>query len=361
MNLCPPRFLIPVVISLAAVTIGHAQTTVTTDPVGFVTGTCLAASDTVVSVPFHQSPAYVGPLSSAPTNSGSNAILSFSAPGWSTNQYQFTHYVRFSSGAKAGSYYQVIANDGSTLTIALNGDTVAVSGSGDQIQLIPFWTLDTLFPPATQTTIVASAGTTPPLRKTQILFPDLAKDGINLSASAVYFLNGSTWTKAVTGFPTAGTTIIPPDCSFIIRHPASVATPTAFVPQGTVETGTLVSPLYTLASGFQDNAIAISRPVPLTLDEAGLASGFVASNGTAPPSRRDQILVFDNTATGLNKSASAVYFLSATVSGTNWVQATTGFPIVSGSKILQPGTGIIIRKYQASGGATAFWTNSPTY
>lgn len=335
----------------------YCQTTVATDPMGFVSETCLAGSDTYLSVPFHQPPAYVGALTSAPTVSGSTATLTFSAPGWTANQFQNTHYVRFISGEKLGYYYQVASNDATSLTIDLNGDTIGATSLGDQIQLIPFWTLNTLFPPATQTTIVASSGNLSFQRKTEILFPDRQSAGSDLAPNQVYFLTAvSGWVQDSSGFPSAGSVVIPPDSYFIVRHPVSVSS-TTYLPTGTIDNGVLVIPLTTLSNAPQDNSVALCRPIPVALQDSGLASGFVASNGNLSFQRRDQLLVYDNTVAAFDKSASAIYFMV----GTNWIQDTSGFPVVNTSQIFQPGTGIVIRKYQTAGGSTAFWQNSPTY
>jgi len=353
--------ILPVLLAagLACVCTASAQSTsgtATTNPVGYITVNCPAGSDTILSVPFHQSPAFVAPLSAAPSISGSTATLDFSATGvsWTANQFAGSYYVRFTAGTKIGSYYTVTANTSNTLTIALNGDTLSAVASGDGVKLIAYWTLDTLFPPATQTTVVASAGTLGFQRKTELLFPDLLSQGINLAPNRKFYLNGTTWTSA-TGTPAAGSTIILPDSYFILRHPSTVSA-TTFSPAGTVEISQVVSPLFTQTSGQQDNFVALTRPVPVALKDSGLASSFVASAGNLGFQRRDELLVFDNTIIGINKAPSAKYYMV----GTSWINAS-GATNADNDLVFQPGTGVIVRKYQNASSTTAFWQNTPTY
>jgi uncharacterized protein (TIGR02597 family) len=114
--------------------------------------------------------------------------------------------------------------------------------------------------------------------------------------------------------------------------------------------------LGTLASGQQDNFIALSRPADVTLQASGFASGFVASSNNLAPNRRDELFVYDNSTAVQNRAPSRKFFMV----GSNWIENVTGFPNAN-AVVLKPGDAIMIRKYAAAGGVTANAINPPNY
>jgi uncharacterized protein (TIGR02597 family) len=119
-----------------------------------------------------------------------------------------------------------------------------------------------------------------------------------------------------------------------------------------------VTPLQTLSSGQQDNPIAIFRPIPISLNNSNLiaSGGFVTSNLVGP--RADELLVFDNAAAALNKSPAAIYFYRNGAWRKAGAAATEDF---GNTEIFGPGNGVLVRKASTTTGASAIWTNSPTY
>lgn len=333
---------------------------VTTAPVGFNTVTCLPNSDTYCSVPFAQNWEFQGVLSINPSVAGDAATLTPQASvSWTENQYANLYFVRMLTGAKAGMYYQISTNATGTLTIDLAGSDLVGVASGDAFAISKFWTLGTLFPPATQTTIVASTSTAGPGRRTEILIPDIFSNGVNLAPSRKFFINGGAWKESTGGFPVSDNFILSPDTYFIVRHNhASITAPTTFTAVGMVELNPVAVPLATLpGTSKQDNAVTFGRPVPVKLKDLKLISSgaFLGSSGTAGPGRRDELLVYDNSVPVVNRAPSATYFYNATTS--NWRQSTTGFPVADDVE-LPPSAGILIRKYQTATGSTATWTHS---
>jgi hypothetical protein len=67
-------------------------------------------------------------------------------------------------------------------------------------------------------------------------------------------------------------------------------------------------------------------------------------------------LVFNNSSASLNKSPSKIYFRY----NGNWREAGGTKPVAD-ADIVAAGSGVIVRKYPASGAVTAFWSNNPTY
>ena len=130
---------------------------------------------------------------------------------------------------------------------------------------------------------------------------------------------------------------------------------------GSVVTGTLSIPLFTEPSIAQDNLIGLARPVNVSLDGLGLggSTAFTTSTSTRLNSLADQIMVFSGTTTGLNPSASAIYYYYqghwALFGDPNGATANHGADTISA------GSGFIVRKVAAGSNVTAFWQNSPTY
>ncbi|MFZ9933178.1 MAG: TIGR02597 family protein, partial [Chthoniobacterales bacterium] len=111
-----------------------AQTTATTDPVGFVSYTVNANSDQKVGVPMTQADVFSGAAtavsgtsvttSGVPTLSGKNLLL-------------------VTSGSAAGSWEEIASSTGTTVTLV-----APISGFANSNSFVirPFWTLSSLFP-----------------------------------------------------------------------------------------------------------------------------------------------------------------------------------------------------------------------
>ena len=356
------RFL-PVLILSTALPLG-AQSVVS-EPIGFNKVTCLANSDTIVGVPLRKEGSRTTKLSGAPTGTGDAITLPVTAT--LTAGELTKHYVKFTSGAKDGYWFDVTSNTTDSVTIDLNGDTLTGVVSGDSLVIAEYWALGTLFDPTLSTTnptttgnaVVASLGTLAFQRRTEILIPDLAGSGVNRSSAAKYYVAGGTWKlSGDTTYASKNSVLLNPDSCFTIRHPATVTAATTFRSVGEVETKNWIIPLATLTTGQQDTYVSLLRPVEVSLENLNLwqSGAFMASSGTQAFQRRDVILVFDNAIAAQNKSASATYYHN----GTNWLKANDGTVNHNATKI-PAGSGFLVRKYKTSNGATSFWKNTPSY
>ncbi|MBX3741326.1 MAG: TIGR02597 family protein [Akkermansiaceae bacterium] len=348
----------------AGVAIGQTPTTATTTPVGYTSISCLPGSDTIVGLPLRLSASAAGALTSAPSTSGSQAVLTVS--GASFGSFAGTHYVKFKESATAkGKWFPVASNTADTLTIDLNGVTLSAA-IGDKIEVLKFWTLAELIDPSTATdnpattpnAIVASSNIGPTGRKTEVLVPNFLATGINIAPSTVYFIHGGIWKKQGGVNNSFNNDQLWPDSYIIIRNPASIGSSTKFVVSGEVETGNFEVAVNTLAAGKQDNFVALPRPIDTKLKDLGLGgtAAFVSSDGIGPTQRKDELLVFNNAAAALNKSASAIYFYHAGI----W-KKQGGVNADFGDDVIPAGGGFILRKFQSGTGATATWNNAPSY
>ncbi len=328
--------------------------------VGFVRVDCPSGSDTLVSVPFRQNSSFEGELNATPTPSSDSAILSNGDnPGWAVDQFVTApSYLRFTSGTRAGYVFSITANLAATVTIALDGDDFSGVATSDEFEILPHWTLDLLFPAASQNTVHASSSVFPTARKTEIQFFNQTKDGIDLAPSQIYFLENTIWRQSVKGFPDAGSKVVPPGSSFIIRHPATEAA-TQFVTHQRVDSRTFVTRLKTLSDGENDSSLALVRPVAVKLEDLNLtaANGFVESASTDEASRKDELHLFDNAAAAINRTPSAVYFRT----GNQWVLDDGNAYPVSDDTEISPAVGLLLRKASTVDAADHVWINTPAY
>ena len=342
--------------------IGFASTArgeVVSGVVGHNTVVCPGGSDTIVSIPFHRPASFCSFVAGSPVVSANTATISHqSERTFSVDQFVTEkHYLIFSgTGTRAGRVYPISSNDANSITIELDGDNLAGVGNGDAFDVIPYWTLSSLFPSASQNTVHLSTGKLAPARKTRILFFDDVGEGIQLAPDRSYFLTAEGWFSADSGYPAADDVAIPPGKAFVIRHPNGTAT-TTFIPKNLVFGDVFSSPIRRSQAGSQDTALALVRPVPLKLSELDIAGLFTDSSSNAPGDRDDELLVYDNIATALNKQPSAIYFRV----GGQW-RRDDGASYPSANDVEIPAsTGIVIRKANGGSGTTLHWLNTPLY
>ncbi len=324
-----------------------------TPPVGFNVVECLPQSDTVCAVPFARPAVFQGVVLSSAAGTGQITLTPEGESNWTANAFQGLHFVRILSGAKAGMYYQVAANAAGTVTLDLAGDSATGFDAGVTFRIHPFWTLSSLFPPASQTTLVTSTGTLANQRRSLLLLPNVNGVGTNLAPSETYYVLSTGWRKT-TG-EVSNEVILFPDSYFIIRHNhATITASTFYTPTGGVELNPVTAPLATRSGGQQDNFVSSGRPVPVKIKDLELISSgaFMASTSTLNNGRRDQVLVFDNATAGINKAPVKTYYY---FSGT-WRRI--GGTADDGDDLIQPSHGLIIRKHQDPANATYFWTNT---
>ena len=364
---------------LLAASLPVAAQSVTSDPIGFNKVTCLANSDTIVGVPLRKEGSLQAKLTADPVINGDFATLTLSATNLGTLN---NHYLKFNSGTKDGSWFDITANSDDAVTINLNGESLTAAAEGDSVMIAEYWTLDSLFPPVaspgvqgpttswTETpagsgnwvpnghAIVPSTNTLGTGRRTEVLLPNLDAIGTNNPPEGRYYIHSGIWKKSNAGNTDFGTTIIFPDTHFRISHPTTVPYATTFRAAGEVEMAVTIIPLSTQQTTSQDNYVAVPRPLPVTLNALGLLGtpAFMASTNTLGTGRRDELLVFDNFHQLQNKAPSAVYY----VHGGIW-KLNNGGNADRGLEVIQAGAGVIIRKYQTATGATVFWANYPTY
>ena len=305
---------IKIIAALATLPVCAMAQSVSTDPVGFVTLTTLSNSDTIFSTPLARSEVFRGSVSSLTSAS----VTAAGAPGFTAGAFVYasgtqsnTYYLRFRTGAKAGSYYTVTANTADTLSLDLAGDLLTGVAAGDEFALTPYWTLGTVFPASAAGTAF-EASVNAAIRKTEIYFPNQTATGVNLPISATYYFSGGAWHKFVTGgnVQSSDDTVLLPDSYVMIRNKSFTGKITVM---GGVVGGLQVSPISSYNSNKQDNYVAITYPVAVSFRNSGLVNTTSPATGPVRNSvnaaiRSDEVYVYDNTIPGVNKSPVTYYF-----------------------------------------------------
>ncbi len=223
------------------------------------------------------------------------------------------YYVRFITGNAAGLWSTITADNG-TLTLESTDVLGAVANvqAGDTFRVYKHHTIGTLFPEDLKDISFRTG--------TQILLFNNAAVSQNKSASIVVTRGPTSWLGGG-----GNNQIIAPDTLFNIRN--ANANPLTVAYSGDAPTHP-ISYLVT-AGQTKDNLIGTGYPVTRTAVQTKL--------GTAPGR---QILLFNNAATGINKSSSAVL----TYSGAAWLGASgNATPIPAGD-------GFIFRQNGGAGG-----------
>ena len=329
----------------------------TTDPVGYMSTPCPLGSDTLVTVPFAGELAYPGAVLGTPIQIDETLTIDVSGTPFIADEYNTLYMLRVTSGASEGDVFQITGTTASSIDIDLNGATPTIVDT-TTFRIVKFWTLSTLVPPATQTTVDPAASAFATLNHTLILLPS-SGNGINLSSGSSHYILSGQWN--IVGGGDSSDTLLWPGSHFTIRHNAGVTVPTIYTPAGTVDTGKIIIPLNSLQASDQDNYVSIPRPIDITIADLGLTTTgtpavFEPKNG-AFDSTFDQIIVFDNTDENQNKSASATYFYNNDSS--QWEKF--GSSADAGTDIIPAASGIIIRKTASTVDQTVLWTNTPTY
>ncbi len=338
-----------------SVTLVQAQT-VTTAPVGFVRYNALANSDIFVTPPFERPAIWTGTIASV-----SGSVVTLNNASFTANQLVYasgtqpnTYYLRIgnhsTTNPKEGNYYTITANGTNTVTLDLAGDNISSIAPGTKAKIIPYWTLNTLFPNGQG--VVGSPSVLSPV--TEILVPSQTANGTNLATAATYFyLNNQSQWKMIGSASNKNDTVLNPDSYFIVR---SKSTGSQFAIAGNVELGKQSLWLRTQNSGKQDNPVGLARPMPIKLDDLGLISSGAFAPSPSVLQVTDELLVFNNSATGINKSATATYFYT----GGQW-KKIGNISYNAGNDTINLYEGVIIRKNQVSGGPTVVGINPPNY
>lgn len=111
---------------------------------------CPANSDTYIGISITREPVFIGKVQSI--QSGTTNIVAQGEPNWTTNQFVYGtgsndhYYLKFTSGELEGAWYDIKSNGTYFAEIEIGNSERAKISVNDSFEIIPHWTLATLFP-----------------------------------------------------------------------------------------------------------------------------------------------------------------------------------------------------------------------
>ncbi len=363
-------FLAAALAAISAVSNGQ----VTTDPVGFVTYSAPANSDAPVALPINRTPLLQSVVTGVSGNvvsisAGLTAGQLVYAAGVQTNHY-YLSIKSASSAVVTGKWYEITGNTGATSNASITADsagatTIQTQGlaAGDVVEVIPFWTLNTLLPSGGGVTVTTDVDAP----QDQILILPQTLAGANLSPvqSSIYTndlanVSAAGWYDAGT-LADVGDVILIPDTYFIVRNKGAAQSITV---TGSVPTSNKASSIVRLSpTKKQDNFLVNPFPVAIALQQTNLfeSGGFTVTTDVDAP--KDLLLVYQGTETGFNSQPSKAYIYTNdlnNVSVAGWYDASSlAGPFLITDKVIPVGGSFIVRKAVGAVGEVAWTTPKP--
>ena len=313
---------------------------VETVPVGYVSFSVNDESDLLVGVPLTQSPSFSGTAASV---TGSTVTVSSSVPDISSVSSFLI--VTDTESTLYGQWYQISSATSTSVTVVGDLESAGLAVS-ETFSIIPFWTLDTLFPsgggvPSSPNPFNPSA---------TIIVNDIQAVGINpgIDASYVYY-DGSQggdagWYNADDfNLGVVGDTPLSPETFITIRNRSGGAATIVF--SGTVPTVEVATNIVSSSTVRQDNLVANPFPAAFTLSNSNLVSSGAFSSSADPFSPTDTLFVYTNT-TGVRPgpTKSFIYYDGSQGGDAGWYDANDFGLGLQGSYSIPAGAALVIRK-----------------
>ena len=295
----------------AATAPSFAQTTATTDPVGFITLVIGGGGVTGAPVYTFTSLGLLNPVlfQSTTTSVGGDTTLVDANATWTDNLYNTngtdpSHFVEILSGPGAGTQYDITGTIAATHTLNLGDPLLAGIASGASYRIRPHWTLATVFGDTNQNGLASGSVTS----------ADQVQLFRNQGYTTYYYqtvgLGGTGWRKAggVSGTDAKNAVIYPDDGILIARQQSA---PVSLVISGAVKTGQTSIPV---VSGY--SLLGNVYAAGMTLANSNLYTGNSAT-GLAPGSvtSADQVMFWNGT------GFTSYYYQTIGLGGTGWRQA----------------------------------------
>jgi uncharacterized protein (TIGR02597 family) len=327
-------------------TVSLFGSTVTTTPVGYITKTADASSDLKLGLPFKQAASLTAVVSSV---SSSTITVTGVVPDVTSE----AHYVWVTSGDSVGNWYQVTSSDSSTVTVSDNIE--ASLSAGDSFEVIPFWTLNKLFPSGAG--FISSPNVFTP--SGFILTNNMSAVGVNLAPESAYFYHdggqipAGWYQNGALGAGQKGNVVISPESFITIRNLS--ASSVDITVAGTVPAATVSNDIVQLAAARQDNLVANPFPTGVKLSESCLvydnpeAGVDAVLTGTMDPSSNvftpgDLLLVY-NSYTGTNPAPDKAFlYHDGSQIPAGWYQNGALGSGQQGDFTIPAGAAVVIRK-----------------
>lgn len=330
-----------------------------TSPVGYQRYVFSGGADTPLVTTMTQTPAYRGIVNSV---DGGIVDLSGNVDFDVLLANSGLHYLQVVDGDLAGFYTTVTNTTDTGIVLEENAQALGLT-ENTAVLIIPFWTLDDVFPNGEGLHISASVFAPESL----VLFADTENAGINLSSSAAFFYHDGSqlaegWYQNgnISPEPLPGIALAP-DNYVLVRHPIG-SDDTDLILEGRVSVapfGTIVQRIS--ANQAQDNAIGLGIPVSIQLGDIDISPGPAFDPSTNVFAPVDRLLVFSTNPDSINNTAAAVYFFhDGSQLSEGWYKEGAVDEGVVDSTELPAGSQLLVRRAIGEVGAERL-TISPSY
>jgi uncharacterized protein (TIGR02597 family) len=336
MNILRPSIYAIALTSLALPSL-NAQTTATTDPVGFTTltvrGKATPTSPNVnsfVSLNMARPTAFQGTVGIKSLDGSGRTVITFTGTPFTANQFNGianAHYVQLTGGSNDGLVSEVVATTSNSLTLVDDINSV-ITDNTTTFKVVPYWTLSTAFPNGGGLNGGASAT---PADAVTILPPT--------GNALAYFYNTSAnqWRR---GTSDSSNVIIPPGAGLLITR--KIQGNVSITLAGAVNLG----PTEAVVGAASPTAVRntmLANPYPLpsvTLANSGLYTGNPTTGvaGGASATAADAVVILDP-ATGNSLS----YFYNT--SANQWRRGTTD----SSNVVIPEGAAVLVTRKAGRG------------
>ena len=335
------------ILAAAACGMAFGQTAYTT-PVGYMSLTVPAGSDTTITPALERSPLHQAAASGI---AGNNVTTSgITASGFVTTECYLQVVSCAGTPGLIGKRFPIDANTTTAITVDGGATTLQAQGfaNGDEFKVTPYWTLATLFPEG------AGVGSTNDVFTIDSLVyvVDNGTYGANKPASASYFYcSGDASNEVVAGWYDAADAfgapqndlVIDPTIMYQIRN-GTASENTVTVTGQVPDVGSLA--LVPVSTQQNDVNLGVALPVDISLQDSGLQS---VVQGTSDVFTIDELVfVYDDEGLGQNKPGFVSYFYcsgdASNEVAAGWYDAADAFGAPITGNVLKAGRCITIRK-----------------
>lgn len=341
---------------LSTVVCGVYAASATSPVFGVYKVDCPADSDTYIGIPTTRTPEFSGVVEGIQT--ANFKIVAKGEPQWAANKFVYSagsqpnhYYLKFTSGELEGAWFDIKSNDAYSLEIEIGSAELAKVAAGDSFQIIPHWTMSTLFPDGggflKATKIAATAGASILYKNTAfengVVYPTGAN---NAALSSFYYRERGTnigWRNG--NNKDASDEVVEPNAFFQVSQPDAESSVSY---SGTIPMCATSFVLFTSENDGevvnQDVYLAVPSAVDFQLSELTSclvdSGAFVPSTGIAT-SPVDSIYVFANENLGKNLAPDDTCFYRSRGATKKWLDRNRAD---ADSRIIKAGTALIITK-----------------
>ena len=307
-----------------------AQTTATTDPVGFITlnvtaGAVGAPAYAHIGLGLTRTVSYQG---TAETSVGGTTALVDNEATWTDNQFNGAagaFFVEITSGVGVGTTYDIAATTASTKTLTLTQSLAASVVNGASFKVRQHSTIGSVFGPANEAGL---AGGTLATADQLLIWNGVGFDTYYFKTSG---LGGTGWRSSTSTSADKQSQIIYPEDGLVVKR--NPTTPVNVVLMGSVKLGISSFPV-----SFGYNYLANVCAAPLTLASSGLytADGNTGIiGGTLATS--NQVLVWNGT------GYSTYYYKTSGLGGTGW-RSSASTSVDASTTSIPVGAAIVVNR-----------------